>query len=249
MSTLANDRAAWLQGPGHCCSHKPGKLAKAWRIVLLGAPGVGKGTQAQLLCDKLGTCQLSTGDVFRAAKSQNMKTVSPAMTVALECMMLGELVADSTVVDIVRERKACLGCGGGFLLDGFPRTAAQASALAAVLKDQKIELDAVINFELAQDVILTRLTGRRTCSQCKTVYHVQNRPPKKENVCDKCNGRLVQREDDKEATVKTRLAAYNDTMEPLLNFYQERGLLIRVSAEGSPDEILARTLKAMGICE
>jgi len=159
------------------------------------------------------------------------------------------LVADSTVVEIVRERRACLKCGGGFLLDGFPRTAAQASALAAVLKDQKIELDAVINYEMEQDAILARLTGRRTCAECKAVYHTQNRPPKTEGVCDKCNGRLVQREDDKEATVRTRLAAYNETMEPLLRFYQERGLLLRVPADGRPEEIFNRTLKALGICD
>ena len=136
---------------------------RPWRLVLLGAPGVGKGTQAELLRDHLGACPLSTGDVFRAAKTLPESDRSPAMVAALEHMSKGELVPDATVLEMVRERKACLCCPGGFLLDGFPRTVAQAEALAGLLVEVGVKLDAVVNFRLPIDEIVSRLSGRRTC--------------------------------------------------------------------------------------
>ena len=141
--TVKCDRAAWIKGPAFKCSPAPpAPTGRAWRLVLLGAPGVGKGTQAELLRDRLGACQLSTGDVFRAAKTIPEADRSPAMVAALEHMRKGELVPDATVLDMVRERKDCLRCAGGFLLDGFPRTVAQAEALAVLLAELDVKLDA-----------------------------------------------------------------------------------------------------------
>ena len=242
---VANDRASWLKGPAFCCSHVPEKKGNPWRLVLLGPPGVGKGTQAQMLTESLGACHLSTGDVFRAAKSIPAKDATPAMTVALECMALGELVPDPTVVSLVKERHHCLGCGGGFLLDGFPRTAAQATALERTLHDEHVDLDAVINYDLPLEQIVSRLSGRRTCVGCKAVYHATNKPPKVAGVCDKCGGKLVQREDDREDAVRTRMAVYTQSTAMLLDFYARRNLLITINAEGTPEEVFARTMKVL----
>lgn len=240
-----NDRAAWLQGPGHHCSHPPDGSRRPWHVVLLGPPGVGKGTQAKLLCEKLGTCHLSTGDIFRCAKGCDLAKASPAMTVALECMRLGELVPDATVVAIVRERRECLGCPGGILLDGFPRTASQAAALERALHEERILLDAAIHYELPTELVVERLSGRRTCVDCKAVFHIRNCPPVREKTCDHCKGRLVQREDDREDAVRTRMHAYELTTTPLLDFYKRRNMLISISAEGSPSEVFSRTLAAL----
>ena len=161
------DRAAWLKGPAFQCSSELAPVARPYRLVLLGAPGVGKGTQAELLCARLGACQLSTGDVFRAAKSLTEAERSPAMNAALEYMKRGDLVPDTTVLELVRERLACLRCGNGFLLDGFPRTVAQAEALQTILAGEKIKLDAVLNYELPIDEVVARISGRRTCPKCE----------------------------------------------------------------------------------
>ena len=161
------DRAAWFEGGEAKCDVPPSTRERAYRLVLLGPPGVGKGTQAELLCKALGTCHLSTGDVFRAAQCQSEH--SPALTTALEAMRRGELVSDGLVVSMVSERSGCLGCGGGFLLDGFPRTAAQAEALDELLDMQGVHLDAVLSYELPLHEIVDRLSGRRTCSKCKAV--------------------------------------------------------------------------------
>ena len=148
-----------------------------WRLVLLGAPGVGKGTQADLLRQRLGACHLSTGDVFRAAGSRCDCEQTPAMKAAMEYMRRGELVPDSTVWEMVRERSACLRCGGGFILDGFPRTLAQAEALKQHMENERLSLSAVVNYELPLAEIVTRLSGRRTCEKCKAVFHVTRQPP------------------------------------------------------------------------
>ena len=244
-TTTVNDRATWLMGPSQTCSHPPAEGVQAWHIVLLGPPGVGKGTQAELLCKHLGSCHLSTGDVFRAAKSLDQTKATPAMADALVFMKQGALVPDPTVVSLVQERRRCLRCCGGFLLDGFPRTAAQAQSLEETINQEHITLDAVINYQLPLDQILTRLTGRRTCPKCKAVYHVQNRPPKIAGQCDQCQTALIQREDDREEAVRQRMTAYNDTMAPLLDFYTQRKLLVVISADGTPDAVLARTLAAI----
>ena len=240
-----NDRAAWLKGPGAACSNPPQTQARPRRFVLLGAPGAGKGTQAELLSERLGACQLSTGDVFRAAKSTAPCDRSPAIDAALDAMRKGELVTDDTVLAVIRERTGCLKCGGGFLLDGFPRTVTQAEALTALLEKEGIALDAVLSYELPLDTIIARLGGRRTCGQCKAVYHVQSRPPKKEGVCDDCGGKLLQREDDRPESIKVRMAAYEKSTAPLADYYRKRNLLVSVSADGTPDEIYERAMGAL----
>ena len=239
---VVNDRAAWLKAGNAVCSNPPRTApAKTWRLVLLGAPGVGKGTQAELLSDRLGACQLSTGDVFRAAKCLAEGERSPALEAALHYMVRGELVPDDTVLGIIRERTRCLRCCGGFLLDGFPRTVAQAEALEALLKTEKVPLTAVLNYELPIDQIVARLSGRRTCSKCKAVFHVTNKPPWVEGICDHCGGELIQREDDRPESVRVRMAAYEKSTRPLTDFYKKRGLLVTIKAEGSPEEIYQRT--------
>ena len=240
-----NDRASWIKA-GQChCSVPARPQSNPKRLVLLGAPGVGKGTQAELLCQGLGTCQLSTGDIFRAAKCLTDSERSPALTDALGYMKRGELVPDATVLNLLRERTKCLNCGGGFLLDGFPRTVAQAEALDELLKHERIELDAVLNYDLPIETIVNRISGRRTCSGCKAVFHVSARPPKVEGVCDNCGGALLQREDDRPEAVRVRMDAYEKSTKPLIDFYRNRGLLITIQADGKPEEIYRRSLAAL----
>ena len=240
-----NDRAAWLKGPTSSCLIPPTGQAKPSHFVLLGAPGVGKGTQAELLSARLGGCQLSTGDIFRAAKSIEACERSPALNLALDAMRKGELVTDETVLAMVKERSVCLRCKGGFLLDGFPRTVAQAEALTQLLADQGVQLDAVLSYELPIDTIVARLSGRRTCEKCKAVYHVQSKPPKLEGVCDECGGSLVQREDDRPESVKVRMAAYESSTAPLADYYRKQNLLVAIPAEGTPEAIYQRTVKML----
>ncbi len=213
----------------------------------VGRAGVGKGTQAELLRDRLGTCPLSTGDVFRAAKCLPENERSPAINAALDYMRRGELVPDTTVVDLVRERMKCLRCCGGFLLDGFPRTVAQAEALAAILAKLHVKLDAVIDFALPIEEVVSRLSGRRTCGVCKAVFHVTDRPSKVEGVCDHCGGQLVQREDDRAESVRVRMAAYQRSTAPLTDYFHRQGLLINVDAHGTPEEIVEKTLKRLNV--
>jgi adenylate kinase len=246
MSAIKNDRAAWLKAGNAVCSNPPPKApAKAWRLVLLGAPGVGKGTQAELLKQRLGSCHLSTGDVFRAAKSLPDGQRSPAMNDALDYMKRGELVPDRTVLDMVSERLRCLHCRGGFLLDGFPRTVAQAEALEELLLHEEVTLTAVLNYELPLEEIVARISGRRTCSKCKAVYHVTSRPPRVADVCDNCGGKLILREDDRPEAVRVRMAAYEKSTRPLIKFYQERGLLVPIIAGGTPEESFQRSMVAL----
>lgn len=240
-----NDRAAWLKGGTACCSVPPSPLRQPYRLILLGPPGVGKGTQAELICERLGTCQLSTGDVFRTAKSACDCERTPALAEALDFMRSGKLVPDTTVLGIVRERAGCLECGGGFLLDGFPRTVAQAEALAGLFAEHHVAPQAVINYELPIDQIVSRLSGRRTCKNCKAVFHVSTRPPKQDGVCDHCGSELMQREDDRPEAVRVRMEAYERSTSPLIDYYRRRGLLVSVNAEGAPEEIFQRTLAAL----
>jgi len=213
------------------------------RMVLLGPPGVGKGTQAQLLRKALGTCHLSTGDLFRAAKCE--RNPSPALKEALEAMRRGELVPDELVVSMVRERAGCLHCCGGFLLDGFPRTVAQAEALDELLTEQGVSLDAVLSYELPVDQIVDRLGGRRTCEECKSVFHLTAQPPRVEGVCDRCGGTLVLREDDRPESIRVRMSAYETSTRPLKDYYERRGLLLEIPATGAPGEILGRAMRAL----
>lgn len=230
---------AWLYGKEVEASEP--KPARPFHCVLLGAPGVGKGTQAEYLTGKLGAVQLSTGDVFRASKGSDPAALSPAMQAAMEAMKAGKLVSDDTVIAMVRERGNCLASGYGFLLDGFPRTVEQAGALEGMLEELGIKLDAVLNYTLPIDEVVKRLSGRRTCKQCKATAHIIFNPPTQDGVCDKCGGELFQREDDQPDSIRVRLQAYEDSTAPLADYYEKRGLLINISAEGSPKDVFART--------
>jgi adenylate kinase len=241
MYTTGN-RIAWLQGPDANCAKTGPVPPRPWHLVLLGPPGVGKGTQAEKIIAEFGACHLSTGDVFRyAARDTSGHAPSPAMAVALAAMKRGELVSDATVVELVRERIQCLACQYGFLLDGFPRTLEQAHALDAILGAAGRKLDAAINYFAAESVIIERLSGRRVCRQCRTGYHVQNKPPRMAGRCDACGGELIQREDDKPEAIRTRLHAYATTCEPVLEFYRRQGLLREIDAAGDPEAVFVHT--------
>lgn len=169
------------------------------------------------------------------------------MKQALDFMRSGELVPDATVLEMVRERSECLHCRGGFILDGFPRTLGQAESLKQLLDREGVLLTAVVNYDLATSEIVDRLAGRRTCEKCKAVYHVTERPPKIADRCDRCEGKLFQREDDRPESIRVRLEAYERSTAPLIKFYRDWGLLVQVTATGSPDEICARTLSALAV--
>jgi adenylate kinase len=237
------DRAAWLKGGDSYCDTVHGPAKHFCRLVLLGAPGVGKGTQADLLHQWSGACHLSTGDIFRAAKSSPPAEQSPAIQSALGFMTQGELVPDETVLALVCERLRCLRCNGGFLLDGFPRTVAQADALERLLKAEGLPLSAVIDYELPIEQIVERLAGRRVCAGCKGTFHVADLAAS--GICPQCGGQLGQREDDRPAAIRVRMEAYHRSTEPLIEFYRQRGLLLAVSAEGTPLEIFQRTVDTL----
>lgn len=244
---MTTNRAAWLKGGTAVCDAPPSKPSHSWRLVLLGAPGVGKGTQAELLHQQLDACHLSTGDVFRAAKSIPECDRSPAMSKALEYMQRGDLVPDAIVLDMVCERSRCLKCRGGFLLDGFPRTVAQAEALHHKLRELDVKLDAVLSYELPREEIVARIGGRRTCGACRAIYHVTALPPKRPGICDQCGGELVQRQDDRPESVRVRLAAYEKSTAPLIEFYRRLNLLKPISAADNPTRTFERTMAALQI--
>jgi adenylate kinase len=242
--TPQRDRAAWLQGGAATCNQPPTDVQRTWRLVLLGPPGAGHGTQAGFLARSLGTCPLSTGDLFRAARGCLAPSGS-SLAAAKQQLAHGDTVADETLLALVAERGRCLHCRGGFMLDGFPRTPAQARALDELLDREGIRLDAVISYEVPEQELLTRLTGRRCCPQCQTDYHVNRRPPRVPDVCDDCLGPLVHRPADQPDAVRLRLAAYHAAAPPLAEYYTAKGLLIRVDASGTPGDIHAHTLDAL----
>jgi adenylate kinase len=238
-------RAGWFQASSTECADVRLEMGLPWRLVLLGAPGVGKGTQADLLNQRLRACHLSTGDLFRAASKQKECEQSPAVKAAIEHMRRGELVPDSTVWDMVSERTDCIRCSSGFVLDGFPRTIAQAALLQQLMLREKLPLTGVVNYELPLAEIVARLSGRRTCEKCKAVYHVTGQPPEVEGVCDRCQGKLFQRDDDRPESIKVRMAAYDRGTAPLIDYYKSLNLLVPIAAVGTPDEICARTISAL----
>jgi adenylate kinase len=241
---MAPDRAGWILGGEARCKGVGPAHGREWRIVLLGAPGVGKGTQAELLGARLGACPLSMGDVIRQGRLS--VTRGPVMTRALEYMERGVLVPDSTVLALLGERHGCLHCpaGLGFVLDGFPRTVLQAQELQRMLHAREVMLDVVVNYALPAATLVDRLAGRRTCPSCRAVYHMLSKPPRTAGRCDRCATALEHRADDQPVAIRTRMAVYQDTAGPLLAFYQRLGLLLTVPADGGPEEILARTLQA-----
>ena len=241
---LLRDHTAWLQGEPFRCLQPPAALSRAWRCVLLGPPGVGKGTQSELLATVLGACPLSTADIFRSACERSFAPGS-AMAAAESAMNRGELVPDDVVLGIIRSRRACFRCRGGFLLDGFPRTITQAVALDGLLAAEHLPLDAVICYDLAMPVLVERMAGRRVCPRCRALFHVTGRPPRRAGLCDYCGGRLQQRTDDEPTAVATRLEVYADATAQVADYYEHRNRLVRVDAGGSPERILLRTLEAL----
>ncbi|ATP92610.1 adenylate kinase [Bacillus altitudinis] len=211
-------------------------------LVLMGLPGAGKGTQAERIVDDYGIPHISTGDMFRAA----MKEETQLGLEAKSFIDKGELVPDEVTIGIVRERLGKNDCEQGFLLDGFPRTVAQAEALEDILKDLGRTIDYVINIKVDKDALMERLTGRRICKDCGATYHLVFNPPAKENVCDKCGGELYQRADDNAETVSTRLEVNLKQTEPLLNFYSEKGYLANIDGAKDINDVYADIKDLLG---
>ena len=209
------------------------------RIVLLGPPGAGKGTQAHDLQERFGLALIATGDIFR----MNVQNGTPLGVEAKSYMDAGELVPDDVVVRMVEE--AIRHNDDGFILDGFPRTVAQALALEKELARSEKRLFAALAFDLDEEIAVRRLAGRRTCTQCQRTYNVEFKPPAVEGVCDVCGGELVQREDDREETVRHRIEVYNQGATALHRFYWERGLLRVVHADADEDEVTERAVAAL----
>lgn len=204
-------------------------------LVLLGAPGVGKGTQASLLSNKLGIPHISTGDMFREAVARGTELGLRAK----EYMERGELVPDEIVIGIVRERISQPDCSNGCILDGFPRTVAQAEALDEVLAESGKKVDCAINIVVDEEEIVRRLSGRRTCAKCGKIYHLVYSPPANNSVCDECGGELYQRDDDKEEVIRNRLKVYYEKTAPLINYYLEKSVLRNVKGEGTVEGVTA----------
>ena len=208
------------------------------KMILLGAPGAGKGTQAERLCKVLEIPTISTGNILRAA----VKNGTPTGLKAKAFMDAGKLVPDEVIIGIITERLAEDDCKNGYILDGVPRTIAQAEAM----EKAGINFDAVVSIEVADEVIMERMSGRRVCESCGASYHLVAVPPKVAGVCDSCGGKLVQRKDDAPETVKDRLAVYHKETEPLKDFYAQRGLLKSAENQPSVEATTAAILKALG---
>ena len=210
------------------------------RVVLLGPPGAGKGTQARRLAARWSVPQVATGDMLREAVARGTKLGLEAR----RYMDAGELVPDSVIIGLVRERLAQPDGRKGFVLDGFPRTAAQAEALDQLLEAEGTPLDRVVLFQMADEELVARLSGRRVCRNCGRNYHVTLSPPRTPGMCDHCGGELYQRTDDEEATVRRRQAVYARDTRPLVEYYRRRGLLATISGAGPVDTVQAELIKA-----
>ena len=207
-------------------------------MILLGPPGCGKGTQAKILIDTCHIPQISTGDILRDA----IKKGSPLGIEAKTYMDQGSLVPDQLVIGIIEERLQQADCARGFILDGFPRTVAQAEALDSTLSKAGLKLKYVFNIEVVDEELIKRLTGRRVCRKCGESFHITFNPPEKEGLCDSCGGELYQRDDDREETIRNRLKVYQAQTAPLISFYEEKDILHSVDGVGSIEEIKGRLL-------
>jgi adenylate kinase len=217
-------------------------LAAKARVVLLGPPGAGKGTQAKLLEQEFGAVQISTGDILRKAVADQ----SPLGKQAEDYIKRGALVPDDLITNLIAERLQQADSARGFLLDGFPRTIPQAESLDALLKKLALSLNGVLSVQVPRAVIIERLAGRRTCKHCGALCHTVFDPPKRDGVCDRCGGELFQREDDKEETIANRLTVYDGQTVPLVDYYRRQGILREIDGVGSIEEIRSRIKKALG---
>jgi adenylate kinase len=208
------------------------------RIVLMGPPGAGKGTQAKLMRERTGMAHISTGDLLRRAVAAQTELGLAAKGF----MDRGELVPDRLVIGMIDHRLQAEGAAPSFMLDGFPRTVAQAEALEDTLKSGHVPLDHVVSLSVPREELVRRLSGRRTCQQCGAMFHVVFDPPHRESVCDRCGGALYQREDDREDTIRARLDVYDRSTAPLETFYRSRGLLREIDGTGSAADVLDRVL-------
>jgi adenylate kinase len=217
-------------------------VAAGARVVLLGPPGAGKGTQAKLLQEAFAACQISTGDILRKAVAEK----TPLGREAAQYIDRGALVPDDVIVKLVAERLKGKDCEKGFILDGFPRTIPQAKSLDAILEEMRLSLNRVLSVQVPREVIIERLAGRRSCKNCGALAHMVFDPPKREGVCDRCGGELYQRRDDEEKTVAHRLEVYEQQTAPLVDYYRGRNLLREIDGVGAVDEIRARVMEALG---
>lgn len=211
-------------------------------LVLFGPPGAGKGTQAKFIVDSFNIPQISTGDMLRVA----VKEQTPLGLIAKQIMVSGGLVPDEVVLGIVRERLVRSDCDSGFVLDGFPRTIPQADALVSILSGLNKQIDHVISLDLDNAEIIQRLSGRRTCPSCGKGYHIVNDPPRFEGKCDSCHAELIQRDDDKEDTVKNRLSVYDQQTAPLKAYYEQSGLLRHIDGSGLIQDIQRQVKEVLG---
>ena len=208
------------------------------RVVFLGAPGVGKGTQAEQASAKFGYTKISTGDILREA----VRNKTALGVQAKSFMDQGQLVPDSVVIGLVKEKLSEPGTAKGFLLDGFPRTVAQAEELDRILSEKGQKLDRVINVKVPRSEVVRRLSGRRSCPKCQAVFHAEFAPPQREDVCDRCTTALVQRNDDRKETVEARLTVYDEQTAPLIAYYRQRGLLSDLDGTGTIEQVQQRLL-------
>lgn len=206
------------------------------RVVFLGPPGVGKGTQADFIAKKFSIQKISTGDLLRESVDRRTALGNEAKLF----MERGELVPDNVVIGLVEEKLVSPECGNGFLLDGFPRTVAQADKLSSFLEGNGEAIDRVVYFSLSQADIIERISGRRSCPKCKAVYHLKSIPPKKEGVCNECEMPLMQRNDDKPETIQSRLVVYQKQTEPLIQYYKDRGILSELDGSGVVSAVQGR---------
>ena len=241
MMNSPRDRTAWLLGDEARCLTPPLVPPQPRRIVLLGPPGIGKGTQAALLGAALGACYLSTGEILHTAPRT---PPGPALRTPLNYARRGDTVPEDILIELINERCRCLTCAGGFILDGFPRSLPQAEALDRLLENSDLALDAVVLYDLPAAKIVPRLLGRRVCPTCQRIYHVKSCPPKTAGLCDDCQTKLVQRSEDRIDSIRLLQHTYAMSPRTLTGYYQSRGLLVTVPAHGTPEEIFMRTIDA-----